>query len=674
MVFFAGFVDRYRDDLGLVLLWIALVAVVGPRGDFPLNDDWAYAANVRHFLDTGRLAFNDWLAMTLVAQVLWGALWAALFGFSHFVLRLSTLFLAGVALLVVYRIVYEETRRRDYARIAAATLLVNPWFCSLSFTFMTDVPFLAAFLLALLFFFRALRAGHWAAIAAGIFFSVLATLIRQFGLLAPLGFGVAWFWKYRHWRALPAAVMPLLLTCLALWGYTRWMEQAYGLPEAWGRPQLLLERLLSAHPFVQFYRRAGVLLWYLGVMVAPVLIWRWRASPAKRSVKVASLLLAALVVTLLAVPAWRQLPWGNLFYNLGLGPTTLKDGYFGINLAPRLPGLGWNILLVGGFATAVLLLRALLIRLAARTAFSSTLPAAWTMLLVYGGYLLFDYYMFDRYLLVATPLLFILLAPRNKEAQGGWPTIGAGLLLGLLGCFSIAATHDYLSWNRARWKLIDGLAARGLTPAQVDGGFEYNATHRAGPRRAISRHGKSWWYVADDPYAITFGSWPCYETTEAQGFQRWLPPARDSLFVLHRPGPSRRDTLYCGAESPADTLFGNLDRRDRTRAFSGRYALQLDGEHAYGFTTLLSDVGPCTRVEISVWRHTAGRGGIVFADPEGDFYEFSDQVARRSGDWAQVRHAITLPPDYPGRTLQVYVWHQSEEAGWYDEWEVGVEG
>ena len=41
--------------------------------------------------------------------------------------------------------------------------------------------------------------------------------------------------------------------------------------------------------------------------------------------------------------------------------------------------------------------------------------------------------------------------------------------------FGVAATHDYLGWNRARWAAAAELHERwGVPKEEIDGGFEYN--------------------------------------------------------------------------------------------------------------------------------------------------------------------------------------------------------
>jgi hypothetical protein len=76
------------QDLGLVILmWAVPLVALRPLQNAPFIDDWTYAWSVER---VGELRFLDWSVSQNVAQVLWGALFCAPFGFSFTALRLST--------------------------------------------------------------------------------------------------------------------------------------------------------------------------------------------------------------------------------------------------------------------------------------------------------------------------------------------------------------------------------------------------------------------------------------------------------------------------------------------------------------------------------------------------------------------------------------------------------
>jgi hypothetical protein len=92
-----------------VVLLTALLAW-GPV-EIPVIDDWTYAWSVEYFLRTDELRMLEWSAHYPLAQILWGALFSRLFGFSFVVVRLSTLVLAWAGLLAFYGMLREVGTR-----------------------------------------------------------------------------------------------------------------------------------------------------------------------------------------------------------------------------------------------------------------------------------------------------------------------------------------------------------------------------------------------------------------------------------------------------------------------------------------------------------------------------------------------------------------------------------
>src|ERR671924_396301 len=89
------------------LVWITAVVLMtsllaSAPVDAPVIDEWTYAWSVEHFLQTGELRVLEWSTVYPLAQILWGALFSRLLGFSFAVLRLSTLVLAWAGLLAFF--------------------------------------------------------------------------------------------------------------------------------------------------------------------------------------------------------------------------------------------------------------------------------------------------------------------------------------------------------------------------------------------------------------------------------------------------------------------------------------------------------------------------------------------------------------------------------------------
>src|SRR6266487_3027811 len=125
----------------LIAAMALLLVAVPPAGDFPIADDWLYARMVKSLVELGQLQISPWSSATFVLQAYWGALFAQLFGFSHSVLRASTLLLGALGVLAFYLLLRDLLDRRR-ALLGALLLLANPLYVHLSYTFLTDIPFL----------------------------------------------------------------------------------------------------------------------------------------------------------------------------------------------------------------------------------------------------------------------------------------------------------------------------------------------------------------------------------------------------------------------------------------------------------------------------------------------------------------------------------------------------
>lgn len=164
-----------KTPLHLLLLafgYLILIIIVNPLGEFPINDDWAYARSVLFLVEDGEFNLLDWGAMTLVSQVVWGAIWVKLFGFSFEVLRLSTIVLGLVALMGSYYLLLGITKEHWIALTGTCVLLVQPLFLVLANSFMTDVPFLALSLWSAFFFLRAIERDSVSDALLGLCFAI----------------------------------------------------------------------------------------------------------------------------------------------------------------------------------------------------------------------------------------------------------------------------------------------------------------------------------------------------------------------------------------------------------------------------------------------------------------------------------------------------------------------
>src|SRR3954471_6265359 len=115
-------VSRLRD--GLPLIAIAAVFAIGalwvhPLRDVPVIDDWTYAWSVEHLLRTGELRVAEISSVYPIVQILWGTLFARVFGFSFGVLRISTVILAIAGCWAMYFTLRELGCRRTWSLAGA---------------------------------------------------------------------------------------------------------------------------------------------------------------------------------------------------------------------------------------------------------------------------------------------------------------------------------------------------------------------------------------------------------------------------------------------------------------------------------------------------------------------------------------------------------------------------
>src|SRR5262245_24991466 len=140
-------------------IWFASLLIVRPIGNFPLNDDWAFARTVKDFVETGKYSPSAWAAMPLLTQTFWGSLFCWPAGFSFNALRCSTLVMSFGGILATYFSLRYVNPLRSVAVLGALVLAFNPIYYALSNTFMTDVTFTGLMMGSALFLFRYLQHG-----------------------------------------------------------------------------------------------------------------------------------------------------------------------------------------------------------------------------------------------------------------------------------------------------------------------------------------------------------------------------------------------------------------------------------------------------------------------------------------------------------------------------------
>ena len=575
-----------KPSLGIVVitvLWIIAILIISPLGEFPLNDDWTYAKSVQHLHNTGEMKMDGWPAMTLVAQIAWGGLFCKIGGYSFLTLRISTLITGLIGLFAFYKLAYQLAKNKELALFATLLFGFNPFFLSLSFTFMTDVHFFTFSILASLFFLKNIQTDKWVYFGLGIFCSLIATLIRQPGILFPVAYAICYFYKNRTVKGFMTAGFPFLCALAALILHGIWLKSTQ--PTA-GNVIGISQGLSLFRRFLEWKYICYIItsvFFYTGIFMLPLSILY--AQNIKKSIQQYKFKLLFVLVpfgVFFAIGLATGLyPGGNILYNLGLGPKTLKDAWCGVNISPMLPKATWNALMqVFGCIGAIACLMLIFFQPTAnehqiaKNSFKERLLTYWSnaikgiktffnktsnntahptdpeqafvtqtrvyfglVMLMYIALLIINLVFFDRHLILLMAFAMLILLPEKTE-YGFWQQkLSVGTLL-FIAWFSVSATHDYLAWNRARWLGLNELTeAQKISPARIDGGFEFNAWHQPGHSSYVERptlNIKSWWWVADDEYLMTFGQVEGYDPVKANAYFKMLSFSTDTVYVLKR--------------------------------------------------------------------------------------------------------------------------------------------
>ncbi|MDH4180088.1 MAG: hypothetical protein OEV33_06210, partial [Armatimonadota bacterium] len=434
--------------------------------------------------------------------------------------------------------------------VGALVVAANPIYLSLSYTFMTDVPFFGLTTVSLLLLIRGVRRDRSSEIALGSLLACAAILVRQLGVVIPLSFAVAYLVKNGARRqTLWIAFLPSALTAAVLLAYRLWLRTTVGLPALYdsSTEQLLANlRQPIATVFTHLITRTGIAVLYVGLCLLPFLLAQATIAARLRSLHDKAVCSGALGIGVLGF-VWknRLMPlWGNILYDIGSGPPTLRDTFvLGLPHLPTGPTAFWIVVTAAGLAGGVLLFVHVVnaVRLCLRRGTGNTPYEPWLICLSLSGC---TFYLlplgvsggFDRYILPLLPLAMIGLAasPPTRRPTQYAGVLAASLLLTAYAFFSVASTHDYLSWNRARWQALRDLTeSAGISHQRIDGGFEFNGWYGYDPDYHRDPR-RSWWWVDDDEYVIAFGPLAGYSEIDRYQYDRWMPRGRGSILVLQR--------------------------------------------------------------------------------------------------------------------------------------------
>ena len=526
----------------LSFAWLVPVLLIGTHGDFSLNDDWAYARAAQRVTEIGLIERVAWTWVPAISHAWFGAFFATILDgpFLESV-RFTGIVFGWLGMIGTYALARTVGAQPLGSGFAAATLGLNPLYLSLSFTYMTDVPFAACVIWSLAAYCRAFRRQSWTWLLVASGLALLAVLTRQTGVALPMMVAIALIVAApRDPRSWAAAIGTNLLV---FGGYSVITRFAYGPLDAqmFFSAESVEIAVRGSHAPYHLVKNSLAQLAYLGCFAAPVLLLGALAPRSLRlGVWVGGLVFAALGVAAVASLDIPLPPGINIIYNLGLG----RRGLTSPELLPSITDGPWWLLVALGFALSGAGLLASLVGALPRYREIRARP---DLLLCMGLPIVFlaphliRAPCFDRYILpVLAPILVVLLTlPMSRESPTRTRLLAASVSLALLASFAIVGTRDYMQHHRTRAALLDGLLADGVAPERIDGGFEFNGLHSL--QRQDGPDGPTWVYVHDSEYVVTErASIPGYELVASGSFARLMPPGPEVIRVQRRTDPDAR--------------------------------------------------------------------------------------------------------------------------------------
>ncbi len=461
----------------------ALTALLGsalllnPLREIALDDDWVFYLGVRRLLEDGVWEIPANATPSLAAHTLWGWLFSSGFGLSHGVLRVSTLVLAAVALAALSSLSGEGKSRRPAPLGPSFLLLANPIFFLLSFTFMTDVPFLAWSLLALALYRKGLNPSRDGFLLLGALAAGAAVWTRQIGIFSAL----AAAWCVRSGGRLSPRRAALILgipgVCLGLacasrwsaWAATAFLQEA--LWTQWSRPAWLLAEL--------YYRWSSALL-YLALFTLPLALLQVRGLGVSIPRPVTAVTgLGVFLPALLRRPSFPF--FTGIIHDRGLGTLTLSEAP--MKAAGPLGTPVWGALLTAAAFISIFLWLGRLRELGAAFKRAEVRLLAFAALPQFA-LLSLGPRLYDRYLLPLIPFALLWAsraAPENSPAPAGRGTGWGPALALLFFSWSVLGTWDYLNWNSAKWEAGRRAPEFGIPRNELKNGWDWEGLFRSAP-------------------------------------------------------------------------------------------------------------------------------------------------------------------------------------------------
>jgi hypothetical protein len=581
-----------RDGILCALLMAACLLLAHPFVEMGFVDDWSYIKTTQIFFQTGHFVYNGWATSALGWQVLWGALFAKLLGFSFVHVRLSTLPITAASVYLFHQILLRFGVSRPYAVFGTLTLALSPVFLAMSASYMTDIPGLFCTLLCLYLCHRALSASNDHAALAWLCLATVTNVaggtVRQTVWLGVLLMVPSTLWLLRKRRGLFwGGALLWLLGVAGVFACMHWLrQQPYFLPDSMPARGIIAEDLkYSAKQVVQAFL-------CLLLLVLPVLaMWLPLARSVPRRLFLWTSVISSVLLTGFLLYCGRH----NELDSATAPWLTHVMEFMGTGAKGDIPGTRpvtlhyWQriIVTVLVLGPALIFFLYLFSRLRLRENTSQTRMPSWRQMFYLLVPFTFGYTgalairgaldpIFDRYLLPLQAIGIIVLlryyqdfpAPNAKGQHSqlaisrSVPVISQLALLAL-AYYAIAGTHDWFALSRARLEAVEEVRRSGTPRTAIQGGFEYDGWTQIeadgyindsriqiplGAFHPVPSFPKlppacTTWFTASGrtpaitpEYFVVLNPLPCFAPSpfSAVTYHAWMPPFTRQVYVQQR--------------------------------------------------------------------------------------------------------------------------------------------
>lgn len=533
-----------KNFIYIFLFWVIITILINPIGNFYYGDDWAYAKPVKHFIETGIIKFTDWSSMTLIFHILWGSMFAKLFGFSATVLRFSMIIMGFLGSISTYYFFKEFTDKQKTIWLSTAFIVLNPIYLIHCFTFFTDITFYTLFISSALFFIKYLKRYDLSSFIIANCFSLLAILTRDVALVLPPAFMITLLLRSGiNKKNLLYGSISIIVVLIGFFGFRYWFEHYHGLTAnidfSRNRIKLVFNSGLL-YLLKTYVNNIYSTLLYITLSFFPLILFSYWNLIKSKSEKIRLRYIGLTITILLLATAGLYLvpklyTWN---YNLLFNSIYLIYYWFGDIYYPSLssvfilPQIVANtIFFVGNLGIAMLIAISFnFIKSYNIDLFKKNLKSNGTYLL---SFLLFLFYIIpiltqgftNRYLFLMLPFLIIFfIRLMNEFSFNKLSKALIGIFIISFSYYSVAGTHDILSYLRARTESTDYLENKlNIKPDKIDGGFEYNAWHFYDFNYKPTKE-KNFWWVQKDDFIVSWGEIKNKKLINKIEFPRYMPP------------------------------------------------------------------------------------------------------------------------------------------------------